>query len=188
MKLSVVICTFNSEEKIAACLKSVAFADEIVVVDDGSSDETLDIVGKYTKKIFHHKSVGYVEPVRNFALEKATNEWILLLDADETVPDALAKKIIELLPTLDESIVALFVPRKNIIFQKWVQHAGWWPDQQVRIFRKGKVVWQNKIADTSYETGTIIKYVNESDKQRFMNFVFEQMSRLMGVSSNPMVH
>ncbi|QQR80381.1 MAG: PilZ domain-containing protein [Deltaproteobacteria bacterium] len=56
------------------------------------------------------------------------------------------------------------------------------------IRANGEVVWQNKITDTSYETGTIIKYVNDNDKQRFMNFVFEQMSRLMGVSSNPMVH
>lgn len=61
-------------------------------------------------------------------------------------------------------------------------------NEESPIRANGEVVWQNKIADTSYETGTVIKYVNEEDKQRFMNFVFEQMTRLMGVSINPMVH
>src|SRR5687768_11740244 len=95
--ISVVITTFNSAQYIEDCLKSVDWVEEIVVVDDGSTDATLDIVKQFTSNIYHHKSVGYVEPTRNYALSKATKEWILLLDADERVPATLADKLQDLI-------------------------------------------------------------------------------------------
>ncbi len=133
-KISVVVCTYNDEDKIARCLDSVSFADEIVVVDDGSRDKTIELASKYTKNIFKHKSVGYVEPVRNFAISKATGDWILVVDSDEVIGEKLAKEIREFSKETEFSFVE--VPRKNIIFGKWMKASMWWPDYNIRFFKK----------------------------------------------------
>lgn len=144
VKISAVVCTYNSEEFLEKALASLSFADEIVVVDDGSSDSTLDIARKFTNNIFKHKSVGYVEPARNFAISKATGEWVLLIDADEEISDKLAHRLLTLAKD-NSSADAYELPRKNIIFGKWIQYTGWWPDYQIRFFRKNKIKWSDVI-------------------------------------------
>lgn len=143
MKISVVLGVFNEEKNIKRCLESVKWADEIVIVDDGSTDGTVEIAKKYTDKIYPHKSEGYVEPTRNFGISKAKGDWILLVDADEEIPETLATKLQEITNTTDADFV--WLPRKNIIFGKWIQNEGWWPDYNVRFFKKGAVTWSNKI-------------------------------------------
>lgn len=143
MKISVVLGVFNEEKNIKRCLESVKWADEIIIVDDGSTDRTVEIAKRYTDKIFPHKSEGYVEPTRNFGIGKAQGEWILLLDADEEIPDTLALKLKEISDNKDIDFV--WIPRKNIIFNKWIKNEGWWPDYNVRFFRKGSVTWSNRI-------------------------------------------
>ena len=140
-KLSVVINTRNAEKTLEKCLKSVRFADEIIIVDMESSDSTLSIAKKFTSKIFNHKNVGYADPARNFALKKAANNWVLVVDADEEISATLKKKINSLINT-DSKFDIYLLPRKNLIFNKWIQHSGWWPDYQARLFRKGHVSWQ----------------------------------------------
>lgn len=151
-KLSVVINTLNEEENIERAIKSVQFASEIVVCDMYSDDNTAVIAKKLGAKIIFHKRVGFVEPARNFAISKAINEWILILDADEEIPESLAERIKGL---VDKPIVASFVeiPRKNIIFNKWMQASFWWPDYNVRLFKKDTVVWSNKIHSKPKTTG-----------------------------------
>ncbi|MBI4039708.1 glycosyltransferase family 2 protein [Candidatus Daviesbacteria bacterium] len=144
MKISAVVNTLNEEKNIARCLESVKWADEIVVVDDGSTDKTVAIAQKYTDKIYHHQSVGYVEPARVFAMDKASYDWIFLIDADEEAPKELA----DILQSTDygkEDIAHVQIPRKNLIFGQWIKHTGWWPDYQVRFFQKGTVIWPNAI-------------------------------------------
>lgn len=142
-KISVVIIALNEEKKIGTCLESVSFADEIIVVDDGSTDKTRDIAAKFTKNIYKHTSAGFVEPARSFAISKVKNEWVLLLDADEQIPNALAKKLSEI---AEENVCDyVWIPRKNILFNKWIKSEMWWPDYNVRFFKKEKVVWSNKI-------------------------------------------
>ena len=136
--ISAVLTVRNEEKKIAECLESVKWTDEIIVVDDESTDKTVQIAKKYTKNVFEHKSVGYVEPVRNFAISKAKGEWVLILDADERVPDSLARKLLEI-AQLETNAEVVAIPRKNIIFAKWMQHTGWWPDYHIRFFKKGKL-------------------------------------------------
>ena len=144
MKISVVLIAKNEEKKIEKCLTSVTWADEIIVIDDGSTDKTLEIAKKYTKKVYTSKSKGYVEAIRNFGLSKATGDYILLLDADEIVPSTLRdelKKRVE-----NDSPSYIKIPRKNIIFNEWIKHnTGWWPDYQLRFFRNGSVIWPEKI-------------------------------------------
>lgn len=143
-KISAVLVVKNEEKNIEKCLSSIkAIVNEIVVVDDESTDSTKELAKKFTDKIFEYKSVGYVEPARNFALSKATGDWILVLDADEEISPVLGK----VLRKIAQENVADFVkiPRKNYIFSKWIQHTGWWPDYQIRFFKTGKVKWDDSI-------------------------------------------
>lgn len=143
-KISVVVNTWNEEKNIKRCLESVeGFADEIVVVDMESEDRTVEIAKKYSSRIFSHKSTFYVEPARNFALRRAQGDWILVLDADEELPKGLAKKLEKIVEK--GKIDYVEIPRKNIIFGQWIRHSRWWPDYNVRFFKKGKVKWSDKI-------------------------------------------
>src|SRR5688500_1083795 len=94
--LSVVINTKNSERTLKAALDSVQFATEIIVMDMHSKDDTTKIAEKAKAKVFTHPDVGYVEPARNAAIAKATHDWVFILDADEVVPEKLAKVLGEI--------------------------------------------------------------------------------------------
>ena len=131
--ISVVINTFNEEKNIKGCLESVKWVDEIVVVDMYSDDRTVQIVQDYTDKIFMHKRVGHVEPARNFAISKATGDWVLVLDADERVPRSLATKLKQIVRENPHGVSAVSFPRKNVFFNKWIRHTGWWPDYKRRF-------------------------------------------------------
>lgn len=143
-KISVIITIYNSSKVIKTCLESLTWADEIVVVDVSSTDDAAEMVKKYTDKIYRHKNYGYVEPVRNFAISKATGDWILIVDADEEIPETLAKKL-RAIADEQTGITHVLLPRKNIIFGKWMQHTGWWPDHIIRFFQKGCVRWKDEI-------------------------------------------
>lgn len=154
-KISVVLTVLNEEKRIQACLESVKWVDEIVIVDDGSTDKTIEIAKKFTDKIIPHKSQGFVEPSRNFAISKATGDWVLVLDADEEVPPSLAAKLQEI-ATAASKAECVRIPRKNIIFNKWMRHTGWWPDYNIRFFKKGSVTWPNKIHSKAEVRGLVI--------------------------------
>jgi glycosyltransferase involved in cell wall biosynthesis len=144
MDISVVINTYNEAEKLPACLDSLAgWVDEIVVVDMGSQDRTLEILKKYQAKISPHKYLPYVEPARNFGLSLAQGNWILVIDPDERIPEALAQKLQTIVD--QDRFEVVNIPRKNIIFGKWIRHSNWWPDYHVRFFKKGKVSWSERI-------------------------------------------
>ncbi len=142
--ISVVINTLNEEKNIKRAINSVSkIADELIVVDMHSEDNTRDIAESLGAKVYEHEKVGYVEPARNYALSKATQKWILILDADEEIPDTLAVKIKQI--AQEDQCDYLRLPRKNIIFGKWMKHARWWPDYNIRFFKKGSVVWNEAI-------------------------------------------
>lgn len=144
MSISVVVIAKNAEKTIELVLKSVKFAEEVILVDIKSTDDTLKLAKKYTNKIYHYpEETRFVEPVRNFALEKTTKDWVLVLDADEEIPVTLAQKLQELSQNKEQQ--AFYLPRKNIVSGFWMQHTGWWPDYQLRFFRRGLVTWSDKI-------------------------------------------
>ena len=143
-KISVVINTLNEEKNLPRALASVkSFADEIVVVDMKSDDKTVEIAKKAGAKVYQHKRIGYVEPARNYAISKATGEWILILDADEQAPKTLVKELKKIVQKPKADYYRL--PRKNIIFGKWIKHSRWWPDYNIRFFRKKFVSWSEII-------------------------------------------
>ncbi len=143
-KLSVVISAFNEEKKIEDCLKSVSFADEIIFVDNSSTDQTLKIAKKYTPKIFVRENNPMLNINKNFGFSKAKNDWILSLDADERISPELAKEIQSSIINHKSSVAGYWIPRKNIIFGKWIEHTGWYPDYQLRLFKKGKGRFEEK--------------------------------------------
>jgi (heptosyl)LPS beta-1,4-glucosyltransferase len=142
--LSVVLSTWNEEANIARVLQSVKnLSDEIVVVDTESTDATVEIAKKFGCKIYHHKNTGIVEPVRNFSIEKARGDWILLLDADEEISSELANYIKAVIKS--DKADYYRIPRKNIIFGSWIKSDHWWPDYVYRLFRKGFISWDDQI-------------------------------------------
>lgn len=137
-KLSVVISAFNEEKMIEECLISVKdVAHEIIVIDNTSSDRTKDIAKKYTDKVITRENNLMLNVNKNFGIEKAAGDWILVLDADERLTEELSKEIVDILIS-DQKDSGFTMPRKNIIFGKWIEHTGWYPDRQLRLFKRGK--------------------------------------------------
>ena len=136
MSISTVIITFNEEANIRRCLESVKWADEIVIVDSGSIDDTLKICKEYRCRVFNHEWEGYARQ-KNFGIESASADgWILSLDADEEVTPELADEIRAALNS-DDPADAYSMPRRNLFLGRWMRHGGWYPDRQVRLFRRG---------------------------------------------------
>jgi len=143
-RISVVIFTKNEEINIRECILSIkSFAAEVIVIDMQSRDKTVEIARSLGAKIFKVEDHKWVEPVRNFGLSKASHDWLLVLDADERVPETLAKKLLEIVSNQSYEVVK--IPRKTIFFKKWIQHTAWWPDYHIRFFKKGYVEWVVKI-------------------------------------------
>jgi len=186
--LSVVVNTMNSEKFLELALASAAFADEIIIVDMHSTDATQKIAKKFTNKIFMFEDIGYVEPARNFAIEKATSDWILILDADEEISNGLQLKIKDILtePTFD----AYYIPRSNEVFGYEMRKTGWWPDHQLRLFKKGVVTWSDKIHSVPTVAGTseylqampeiAIKHHNYQSVSQFV----DRMNRYTDIEAN----
>lgn len=163
MTLTVLIHTKNSEATLPAALRSVQFADEVVVIDMQSSDNTVEIAKKAKAKVFEHKDVGFVEPARNFGLGKVSGDWVLILDADEELAPGLVQEIKRITQNTESSADIYYLPRKNIVFGGWVKHTGWWPDYQIRLFKKGKVIWSDELHSQPQLKGTSLKLAAEPE-------------------------
>ena len=132
--VSVSIVTRNEASRIGACLDSVSWVDEVVVLDSGSEDDTRDICRARGATVLEAPWGGY-SPQKNLAIDNTRHAWILSLDADEVVTEALRRQIISVLEA-DGPADGYRVPRKNIFFGKWLRHGEHWPDHQIRLFRK----------------------------------------------------
>ena len=133
--VSVVVITKNEEANIKACLASAAWADEIIVLDDNSTDRTVEMARRSTDRIFSRK-MDIEGAHRNYAYSLAKNEWVLSLDADETVSAELSDEISELFknPVKDK---AFSIPIRTYLGERWIRYSGWYPAPKVRLFDKG---------------------------------------------------
>lgn len=158
--LSVVVVAGSEDKGMEQMLASVApIASEIVIIDTGIDEAFLQIAKKFEAKIFKHEPVSYVEKIRNFAIGKATSDWILIMDPDEAIGKDLRSEIKKIIHSRgvnsdtsgvsfgSPEVVYYRIPRKNIIFGKWIAHSRWWPDYNIRLFKKGFVSW-NEIIHT----------------------------------------
>jgi glycosyltransferase involved in cell wall biosynthesis len=174
MRLSVVVITFNEEANLGRTLASVQalVADgcgEIIVVDSGSTDRTVEIAKSYGTKVFLEEWKGFAAQ-KNSAIDKATGDWILSLDADEELDPPLQKALQELMDSLARlsalgnqtgnqlpvpaksepgaipyaDFAGIWIPRKNEFLGRWIKHGGFWPDPKLRLFRRGKGKFENR--------------------------------------------
>jgi len=134
MKLSVIIIAKNEEANIERCLRSVSWADEIILVDSGSTDRTVGIASGMGARIFNPEWKGF-GPAKQFALDQATGDWVLSIDADEEVSFTLKGEIRQLLES-EPPCAGYCVPRKTQFLGKWILHSGWYPDYVLRLFRR----------------------------------------------------
>ena len=135
-RLSVVVVTLNEEERIRQCLESVVWADETIVVDAESQDKTALIARELADRVFVRPWPGFAAQ-KNFAIAQATGEWILSLDADETVSVPLRAEIEAVVRGAGDA-AGYTVPRRNVFWGRWVRHGGLYPDRQLRLFRRGR--------------------------------------------------
>jgi glycosyltransferase involved in cell wall biosynthesis len=142
MPLSVAIITLNEEANLARTLGSVAWADEIVVVDSGSADRTVEIARQFGAKVFAEPWRGFGAQ-KNFALQQCTGDWLLSLDADEEVSAELAAEIQRVIAS-PSSAEAYSVPRRNLFLNRWLRHGGMYPDRKLRLIRNGAACFQER--------------------------------------------
>lgn len=133
-RLSVTVIAWNEEERLRGCLESVAWADEIVVVDAESVDKTVQIAREFTDRVSVRAWPGFANQ-KNFAIDQATGDWILSLDADERVTPELRDRLRTIVKN-DGPADGYSIPRRNIFWGRWVRHGGLYPDYQLRLFRR----------------------------------------------------
>jgi glycosyltransferase involved in cell wall biosynthesis len=139
-KISVVIITFNEEKNIGRCLDSVqSIADEIVVVDSFSKDQTKEICEQYSVRFLEHAFEGHVEQ-KNWAADQATYDYVLSLDADEAVSEELRKSILDRKDNM-EAADGYYFNRYTNYCGKWIRHSGWYPDRKLRLWNRHKGRW-----------------------------------------------
>jgi len=177
MSISVTVITKNEEANIARCLASVRWADEIVVIDSGSTDRTVEIAREYTPHVHVETWHGF-GPQKNLALSRATGEWILSLDADEWVGDEL-REALRAAAQSGSPHDAWSMPRSSIFCGRVMRHSGWWPDFVTRLFRRGRAEFSgNLVHERLLVRGTtgILKAPLMHESYRDLDQVIEKMN------------
>jgi (heptosyl)LPS beta-1,4-glucosyltransferase len=135
MPFSVAIITKNEADRLPVCLGSLSFAEEVLVVDSGSEDDTVKIANSFGCRVILEEWRGYAKQ-KQFAVDNCRNDWVLILDADERVPPVTGKKIKEILARPGRQFTAYSFLRKNFFHDRWIRHCGWWPDRIVRLVNR----------------------------------------------------
>ena len=133
--LSVAVITKNEAANLPGCLQSVPFAGQTVVVDSGSTDNTVQIAADFGCDVCVENWRGF-GPQKQLAIDRCLHEWVLILDADERIPPETARVIRGIIRNPSPQIAGYSFPRKNFFQGRWIRRAGWWPDRVVRLFRK----------------------------------------------------
>src|SRR3972149_8595563 len=176
MDISVIIVVRNEEEQIRGCLETVSWADEIVIIDQSSTDSTVKIAKEFTDKVFITEPKGYCEPDRNLAIEKASGKWIFYIDADERVPPEQKEEILSIVKS-DGLHPAYYVRRRTHFIGKWIKTCGWYPSPVLRLFKKGAVGVPNEIhkapihkEEYGYLKNDLLHYSYNSFEEYFEKF------------------
>lgn len=142
-QISAIVVCFNEEDNIRDCLESLKWVEEIVVVDSFSTDRTVEICRQYTERVVQRPWAGYRDQ-KAFAHSLATKEWVFLVDADERVPSELKQEVQHALVQFGSRYAAFSVPRLVYYLGRWWWRGGWYPDYDVRLFRRDRATWGGK--------------------------------------------
>jgi glycosyltransferase involved in cell wall biosynthesis len=169
MKISAIVITLNEEKHLGRCLESVRMvADELIVVDSGSEDDTLGIAARFGARTFVREFTNYSDQ-KNFAASLASHDWILSVDADESLSPELRESILALKAN-EPAESAFEATRKAFYLGRWIQHSGWYPDYKTRVYLKQKARWQGAYVHESLSVdgpvgrleGDLLHYTCES--------------------------
>lgn len=178
-RISVYILTYNEEEKIEEAIRTVTWADEIVIIDSFSTDRTVEICRRYTDKIVQLEFEGFGK-LRNDALANTSFDWIFSLDADERCTPQAADEIKKIISGSDPAD-AYYVPRRNYFMGRWIKHSGWYPDyRQPQLFRQGAVEYHDDMVHEGYTIHGRVDYL----KSDIWQFPYRDLSQLIDKMQN----
>ena len=157
-KISGFVITYNEADNIAACLDTMKWADEMIVVDSFSQDETVQIARRYTDRVIQRPFAAYTDQTR-FACEQCTGDWVVWLDADERLtPEALAELKARFEAPGGPGADGFSFPRKTYFLDRWIMHGGWYPQHKVRVFRRAAGrIGGNPAHPAAEIEGTVVK-------------------------------
>ena len=160
--LSVVVITLNEERNIVRCLKSLRFPKkpEVLVVDAESQDKTVSVARKLGARVVTRSWKGYSDQ-KNWAFGKVKGDWILSLDADEELTPALAQEIEATVSSAPGDVNGYFIKRRAYFLGKWIKHCGWWPDSQLRLIRRGRGLFSNRVIHEGLKVKGPTRLLNE---------------------------
>ena len=172
-KVTATVITFNEEKNIDDCLKSIEWADEIIVIDSESTDNTVQIANKYTDKVFINPWPGHKQQ-KNYAIDKSSNNWILSIDADERVTPELKEFVLQVLKSPEAD--GFRFPRLNHFLGTLIRHGGWYPDHVLRLFRKdkGRFGGMNPHDIVKIDDGTIV-----TTKAPLIHYTYNSLEQFM---------
>lgn len=186
--LSVAIIALNEEQNLRFCLESVKWAKEVVVCDSGSTDRTLSIAAEYGARTFQDPWRGF-SAHKNLALERCTEPWILVLDADERVTAELQGEI-EAVVRADGPADAYSLARKNFFLGEWIRHGGWYPDRSLRLLRRGRGRFLPRSVHEALEVdGTVglLEYPLEHHTYASVGDFLQRMDRYAALASGELL-
>lgn len=177
LPVSVIVTTFNEEINIGECLQSVLWADEILLVDSFSTDRTIEIAKRYPVEILQREYFGSAAQ-KNWSMDRVAHDWVLIIDADERVPEPLAEEILTVLASAPGAN-GFYIRRENVFIDKVIRHSGWSTDKVVRLFRRDKGRYPNRRVHADLEIegavptlrNAFVHYTFRSFDQYFRKFI-----------------
>jgi glycosyltransferase involved in cell wall biosynthesis len=168
--VSVYVLTTNNRRTIARCLKSLSWAEELVVVDSFSQDGTYEISKQFTDKIFQRKWTGHRDQYQ-YAADLTTRDWIMFVDADEEISLELAKEIRTELNRVEKDLNGYFVYRRTYYLGRWIRYGGWYPDGEIRLYRRDKGRWEGELHARLVVDGKVGVLKNQ-----YLHYTYENIS------------
>ena len=169
--LSITVITKNEADRIDNLLQSASIADEVVIVDSGSTDDTVEICRTWGALVIHQEWLGY-SAQKQLAMESARGQWILNLDADEALSGELSQEILSALVNAEIQVSGFSIPRLSRYLNRWIRHGGWYPDRKVRLVRRGCARW---VGSGLHEKLEVVGKV-EGLKHPVLHYVYRNIS------------
>jgi glycosyltransferase involved in cell wall biosynthesis len=168
--ISVYIITYNNRRTIERCLKSLGWAEELVIVDSFSTDGTYEICKRYTDRAYQREWKGHREQYQ-YAADLTTRDWIMFVDADEEVPPELVEEIRRELNGKAEGLDGFFIYRRTYYLGRWIRYGGWYPDGEIRLYRRDKGIWEGRLHAKVWVDGKV-----GSLKNQYLHYTYRDIS------------